>query len=164
MGLPRVFMSAAAILFGTFMYYVAMHYVPALASPQKMVRLATESQTIPVGIQEFQIEDPSIIEKLLGPYYSLFALDRSYKGRGETIQIKFDVPETAIVHLDIVQCRRIWAVEIFKCKVIKQFGTTKGPGRGIAKFKLGDEGFYHFRHRIDGLSDTDTYRVIWERV
>ncbi len=164
LGLPRVVFSAISLLFAASMYYVAMHYIPALASPSKTIRFATETETIPKGITEFDIKPPSAFEKLLGPYFKLFALDRAYMRSGETIQIKFDIPQTTTVDLDIVQCRRIWVIEIFNCKVISQFTSQKGPGRGIATFTLGDDGFYHFRHRVNGLAPTDTYRLVWERV
>lgn len=163
-GLPRVFLTAATLLFAAFMYYVAMHYVPALASPRQIFRLATETETIPKGESEFDIAPASTFEKLMGPYYKLFALDRTYMRRGETIKIKFDIPRTSTVDLHILQCKRFWVVEIFKCTPINQFSSQKGPGRGIATFKLGDEGFYHFRHQVNGLNETDKYRLVWERV
>jgi len=105
------------------------------------------------------------VAMLLGPYYnSLFARDRSYMRSGEEIQIKYDVPLTATLQLDIVQCERFLVVEIFNCTVLTDLKIEKKPGRGIATFKLGSEGFYHFRHKVVGLTETDTYRIIWERI
>lgn len=164
MGFARVFFTALVILFGMFMYYIAMHYVPALANPRKVVRLATETATLPVSASEFDFEEVSSLEKLLGPYYSLFALDRSYMHANETIRIKYELPEGATVQLDILQCRRVWAVEIFHCSVVDQFTTKKKSGRGMANYALGDSGFYHFRHKVEGLNETDTYRLVWQRV
>lgn len=146
------------------MYYVAMHYIPALASPGKTIRVATETRIVPKNETQFDIEPLSAFEKILGPYHKLFAMDRAYMRGGETIQIKFDIPQTTTVDLDIVQCRRIWVIEIFNCKVMSQFTSQKGPGRGIATFTLGDDGFYHFRHRVNGLNPSDTYLLVWERL
>lgn len=145
------------------MYYVAMHYVPALANPRQILKLATESQTLPPSEVDFKFEDQSALEKIMGPYYNLFALDRAYMRAGESIAIKYDLPQNATAHLDIVQCRRFWVIEIFNCKVVSQFGTSKTAGQGIATFALKDPGFYHFRHRVDGLDETQSYRLIWER-
>ena len=165
MGLPRVIFTAFAISFAGFMYFVAMHYVPELSSPRKILRFATETKTIPVNTNDFELDDPTVFQKLLGPYYnSLFARDRSYMRSGEEIQIKYDVPLTATLQLDIVQCERFLVVEIFNCTVLTDLKIEKKPGRGIATFKLGSEGFYHFRHKVVGLTETDTYRIIWERI
>ena len=67
MGLTRVFFTAIVILFGTLMYYVAMHYVPALSNPRKVLRLATETATLPTGANEFEFGEPSKFETLMGP-------------------------------------------------------------------------------------------------
>jgi hypothetical protein len=83
---------------------------------------------------------------------------------GESIQIKYEIPKGATVQLDIVQCNRIWVVEIFNCDIVNQFSSTKTNHRGIATYALGDSGFYHFRHRVDGLGETGKYRLIWERL
>lgn len=163
MGYRRAIFSALSILFGTFMYYIMLHYVPALANPRKILKFKTETQSFPPQSATFDIPEASIFEKVLGPYYGLFTLDRAYMRSGETIRIKYDLPQTATAQLDIVQCQRIWAVEIFNCKVISQFGTQKGPGKGIATFKLDYDGFYHFRHKIDGVNEGDVYRLLWER-
>lgn len=163
MGLARVFFSALVLLFAGFMYYVAMHYVPVLSNPRKILRLATETATLPPGTNEFDFEEASAFEKLLGPYYNLFALDRSYMRAGESIQIKYEIPEGTTVQLDIVQCRRVWAIEIFNCDVVSQFSATKTNRKGIASYALGDPGFYHFRHTVNGLKDSDTYQLTWER-
>lgn len=163
MGLTRVFFTALVILFGTLMYYVAMHYVPALSNPRKVLRLATETATLPSGATEFKFEEPSAFESLMGPYYRLFTQDRTYIRAGESIQIKYEIPEGAVVHLDIVQCNRIWVIEIFDCDVVNQFSSTKTTQRGISTYELGDSGFYHFRHRIEGMDPTSNYRLIWER-
>ena len=164
MGLLRVFFTALVILFSALMYYVTMHYVPALANPRKVLRLATETATLPPGVNDFELDDPSAFENLMGPYYGLFAMDRSYMRAGESIKIKYEIPEGATVQLDIVQCRRIWVIEIFNCDVVSQFSATKTTRRGIATYALGDSGFYHFRHRVDGLEDKDSYRLFWERL
>jgi hypothetical protein len=164
MGLPRVFFTALVLLFGMLMYYVAMHYVPALSNPRKVLRLATETATIPTGPNTFEFKEPSALETLMGPYYNLFILDRAYMKAGESIQIKYEIPKGATVQLDIVQCNRIWVVEIFNCDIVNQFSSTKTNHRGIATYALGDSGFYHFRHRVDGLGETGKYRLIWERL
>lgn len=164
MGRVRVFFSALVLLFGAFMYYIAMHYIPVLAKPHGTVRIATESQILPSGTSEFEIGEASTLEKLMGPYYKLFSLDRSYMRAGESIKIKYEIPETATVNLDIVQCRRLWVIEIFHCGVVSQFNTQKDSPRGMATYALGQPGFYHFRHEVLGLSDGETYRLVWERV
>lgn len=164
MGLTRVFFTALVILFGALMYYVAMHYLPALSNPRKVLRLATETATLPTGSDEFTFKEPSAFETLMGPYYSLFAMDRSYMRAGESVQIKYEIPEGSTVQLDIVQCARVWVVEIFDCDIVNQFSVTKTARRGISTYALGDSGFYHFRHRIDGLKEADNYRLTWKRV
>jgi len=164
MGLTRGIFTSIVILFGAFMYYIAMHYVPALANPGKVVRFANQGGTLPPGVNEFEFEDPSALEQLLRPYFKLFVLDRSYMRAGEAIEIRYEIPEGTTVDLDIVQCRRIWVVEIFKCDIVNQFTVTKKTRRGIATYALGNHGFYHFRHRVNGLKAEDHYRLVWERV
>ena len=164
MGVTRVLSTILIILLLAFLYYIATHYIPALANPRKAVRLATETSTAPFDPNEFDFEDPSFFEKLLGSHYSHFALTRSYMGDNETIRVKYELPEGATVKLEIVQCSRFWAVEIFNCNAINQFTTKNKSGRGIANYALGDSGFYHFRHTVYGLNEADGYRLIWDRV
>jgi len=164
MGSMRVLSTACVILFGMFMYYVAMHYVPALSNPKTVLRFATENATLPPEETEFDFDEASALEKLLGPYYSLFILDRSYMRAGESIKIQYEIPEGSTVNLDIVQCRRVWVIEIFRCDVVSQFSTEKKARRGISTYALGDAGFYHFRHKVSGAKDTESYRLIWQRV
>lgn len=162
-GLSRVVFTSLTFLLAAFMFYVAMHYVPALTSPSKTIRFATDSQTIPSQSTATENQGGSILSKIAAPYQNLFLLDRAYLRSGETVQITFDLPETATVDLRIVQCKRMWVVEIFHCNVLSEFTSQKGPGKGLVKYTLGDAGFYHFRHKINNLQPTDSYSLVWER-
>jgi len=164
MGFLRIISSAVVILFSVFMYYIAMHYIPALANPRKILRLATESSTLPPASNAGDFKEASTLEKLMGPYFKPFVMDRAYMRAGESIKIRYQIPEGTTVRLDIVQCRRIWAIEIFHCDIVSQFTVEKQNPRGISTYALGSPGFYHFRHRIEGLEETETYRLVWERI
>ena len=94
------------------------------------MRLANESKTIPININDFEPDDPTVFEKLPGPYYnSLFARDRSYMRRGEQIQIKYDASLITTLQLDIVQLKRILVVEISSCTVLTDLKSKTGGAR-----------------------------------
>lgn len=164
MSLPRVFFTALSLLFAVFMYYIAMHYVPALAGPSKTIRFADDFITAPSNLDEFEFEELSSFKKSLGSYSGLFGIDRNYMRSGESIKIKYEIPEGTTVHLDIIQCRRVLVIEVFKCDPVNKFSTQKNISRGITVYDLSGRGFYHFRHRVEGLEETDSYRLVWERV
>ncbi len=162
-GYARAVFTACSILIGAVMYYIALHYVPALSNPRDVLKFATESKSLPPKQAEFDFEESRPMGNRLNVFYKLFTLDRAYMRAGETIEIRYDLPEQTTVNLDILQCRRVWAIEIFKCTPLNQFGTKKGPGRGMAEFKLDTGGFYHFRHEVSNLKAGDSYHLLWQR-
>lgn len=160
MGLTRSIFSGLSLLFGGGMIYVALHYIPAFVQPKQVLQFATGDSA---ALKTYDFDRKSKLHEIFGPYVKLFHMDRAYMKAGQKINIKYDLPEGASARLDIVQCRREWVVEIFKCDVVSRFDSRTKRQRGVESFALNDSGFYHFRQTVSGVAEGEPYRIIWER-
>lgn len=160
LGLPRTVFSALSLLFGAAMFYVALHYIPAFVNPKQILKFASDGTS---ATNTYNFENKSSLQKVLGPYADLFHMDRAYMKSGQSINFKYDLPEGAHVKVEIVQCRRAWVIEIFKCGVVGQYSSQTKRQRGIESFVLKDSGFYHFREQTFGLKDDASYSTVWRR-
>lgn len=160
MGYLRSIFTALSLLFGAFMIYVAMHYLPALIQPKKILKIATGESA---AINTYNFERKSKLHGIISPYVKMFQLDRAYMGVGQDINVKYDLPRGAYADLQIVQCRRAWVVEIFKCQVVSRFDTRTKRQRGIESFTLKAGGFYHFKQTVNGVPEDEPYRIVWQR-
>jgi len=160
MGYLRTVFSAFSLLFGGFMIYVSMHYIPAMVQPQKILKFASEST---VHTQTYDFDRKSKAYKIFGPYIEMFKLERAYMRPGQSVEIKYDLPSGASAKLDIYQCRRAWIVEIFDCRVVSKFSTKTKKRTGVASFALKQGGFYHFKQDVVGVPEGESYRIVWER-
>lgn len=160
MGYIRTIFSALSLLFGGFMIYVAMHYIPAFVQPSKILKIATGE---PASSNTYDYDRKSKIYDVFGPYVEVFKLERAYLQAGQSINIKYDLPKGAYADLEIVQCRRAWVIEIFDCRVASKFSTKTSNSRGVESFSLKDGGFYHFRQVVSGVPEGETYRITWQR-
>lgn len=160
MGYLRAAFTGASLLFGGAMIYVAFHYVPAFVQPKKVLKFASGDAA---AMQTYDFDRKSKIHEFLGPYGELFHLDRAYLQSGQSVNIKYDLPAGAHANLKIVQCKRVWVVEIFKCEVVSQFNAKTKRRSGIESFTLGHGGFYHFRQHVENVPEGEPYRIVWER-
>ena len=160
MGYLRTLFSALSLLFGAFMIYIAMFYIPAFVQPKKVLNMVTEGS---LGAQTYDFERESTFHRMFGPYLSVFKLNRAYMQPGQSIQIKYDLPAGAHVKLEVSQCRRAWVVEIFDCRVLKTFNARTQQRSGIETFSLQEGGFYHFDQTVVGVPAGEPYRLVWQR-
>ncbi len=160
MGYVRSIFTALSLLFGAFMIYVAMHYIPALIQPAKILKIATGDSA---AAKTYNFERKSKLHSVISPYVKMFQLDRAYMGDGQNINIKYDLPSGAYADLQIVQCRRAWVVEIFKCQVTSRFDTRTKRQSGVESFTLANGGFYHFKQIVHNVPSDEPYRITWER-
>ena len=159
-GFLRTIFSGIFLLFGAGMIYVALHYIPAFVQPKQVLKFATGDAA---AIKTYEFDRKSEMHKLFGPYIGLFHMDRAYMKPGQTINIKYDLPKGAYAKLNIVQCRRAWVVEIFKCDVVSRYNTKTKRTSGVESFALKQGGFYYFKHEAIGIPDGEPYRIVWER-
>ncbi len=160
MGILRTIFSALSLLFGAFMIYVAMHYMPALIQPKKVLKFATGDSA---SINTYEFDRDSKFHGIFGPYLKMFALERAYLTSGQSLNIKYDLPVGASAKLDIYQCRRAWVIEIFDCHVVSKFSTETKLRSGVESFALKQGGFYHFRQTVSNVPDGEAFRIVWER-
>lgn len=160
MGLTRTIMSGVSLLFGSGMIYVSLHYIPAFVQPKKVLQFAYGDSG---ALKTYDFDRDSALHETLGPYLKLFHLDRAYMKPGQSVAIKYDLPEGAYANLDIIQCRRAWIIEIFKCDVVSTFNTTTKRQRGVESFALSQGGFYHFKQNVVGVPEGENFRIVWER-
>lgn len=160
MGLTRTIFSSMSLLLGGGMIYVSMHYIPAFVQPKQILKFATGDSA---ALQTYDFDRKSKLHSAFGPYIKLFHLDRAYMKPGQSIDIKYDLPKGAYANLDIVQCRRAWVLEIFKCDVVGRFNTKTKRKSGIESFALKQGGFYYFKHEAINIPGGEPYRIVWER-
>jgi len=160
MGYLRSIFTALSLLFGGFMVYVALHYIPAFVQPKAVLKFATGDSA---ASKTYDFERHSTFHKIFGPYVKIFQIDRAYMQSGQAIQIKYDLPKGASAKLDIIQCQRAWIVEIFNCKIINTHTTRTNLRSGIESFSLKQGGFYHFRQDVINVPEGEEYRIVWER-
>ncbi|GGX59974.1 hypothetical protein GCM10011309_07230 [Litorimonas cladophorae] len=159
-GYIRSIFSALSLLFGAFMIYVAMHYLPALVQPKKILKIASGDSA---ASKTYDFERSSKLHNVIAPYVEMFQLDRAYMGDGQSVSIKYDLPAGAYADLNIIQCHRAWVVEIFQCKVVSQYDARTKRQKGVESFTLKKGGFYHFRQQVHGIQNDEPYRIVWER-
>ena len=160
MGMLRSIFSAMSLLFGGFMVYIALHYIPAFVRPAKVLKIATGDHP---ATSTYDYDRNSKFHDIVGPYVKMFHLDRTYMQAGQSINIKYDLPTGAHADLEIIQCKRAWVVEIFNCRVIGKFATRTRNQSGIESFALEQAGFYHLRQNVVGVRDSEPYRITWQR-
>lgn len=160
MGMTRTIMSGLSLLAGGFMFYVSLHYIPALVQPKQVLQFASGDSA---ALKTYDFDRNSTLHDVFGPYVKLFHLDRAYMKPGQSIAIKYDLPPGAHANLDITQCRRAWVLEVFKCDVVSTFSTKTKRQRGIESFALSQGGFYHFKQDVIGVPKGENYRIVWER-
>ena len=159
-GLSRSIFSGLSLLFGGFMVYVSLHYIPAFIQPKQVLQFASGDSA---ALNTYDFDRNSKFHNLFGPYLKLFHLDRAYMKAGQQIDVKYDLPEGAYAKLEIFQCRQAWVVEIFKCDVIGQFQSTTKRRSGVQSFALSQNGFYHFKQEVMDVLEGEPYRILWER-
>ncbi len=160
MGLTRALFSGLSLLLGASMIYVGLHYIPAFVQPKQILKFASGDSA---AMKTYDFDRNSKTHELFGPYIELFNMDRAYMKPGQSINIKYDLPRGAYANLDIVQCRRAWVVEIFKCDVVSRFNTKTKRQRGVESFALKQGGFYYFKQETIGVPEGEPYRIVWER-
>jgi len=160
LGLTRTIFSALSLLFGAGMCYVAMHYIPAFVHPKKILKFATNNS---LASQTYDFDRHSEAYGIFGSFVDLFHLDRAYMRSGQSINIKYDLPEGSYAKLTIVQCKTKWVLEIFDCSMVSEFNTRTKRFRGVESFKLDQDGFYHFSNIVKDVPDGEPYRIVWER-
>lgn len=160
MGYLRSIFTAISLLFGGGMIYVAMHYIPAFVQPQKVVKFATGNTS---GADTYDFDRDSKVHKVFGPYLQLFHLDRAYLKAGQKIEFKYDLPNGAYAETNIIQCQRIWVIEVFNCRVTGRYNSKTDRRSGVQSFAFKDDGFYYFKDRVVGVPDGEPYRISWER-
>ena len=160
MGLLRTIFSGISLLFGGSMIYVAMHYIPAFVQPKEILKFASGDSA---AMKTYDFDRKSKIHELFGPYIKLFHMDRAYMKPGQSIDIIYDLPKGAYAKLDIVQCRRAWVIEVFKCDVVSRFNSKTKRQSGVESFALKQGGFYYFKHEAVGIPADEPYRIIWQR-
>lgn len=160
MGFLRSIFSGLSLLFGGGMIYVALHYIPAFVQPKQVLQFATGDSA---SLKTYDFDRKSKAHDIFGPYIKLFHLDRAYMKPGQKINIKYDLPKGAYAQLNIIQCRRAWIVEVFKCDVVSQFDTRTKRQSGVESFALKEGGFYHFKQNVTDVPDGEPYRIVWQR-
>ena len=160
LGLTRTIMSSASLLLGGVMFYVALHYIPAFIQPRHVLKMATGDSA---ALRTDNFDRNSKAHTSLSAFRELFMLDRAYIMPGQSVDIKYDLPEGAHAKLDIVQCRRAWVIEIFNCDVVGRFSTETTRHSGVETFKLKEGGFYYFHDEAIGVAPGEPYRILWER-
>lgn len=160
MGYIRSLFSAVSLLFGGLMIYVGLHYIPAFVSPSQVIKLASNTG---ISAQSTGLEKESPFGKVLGPYIDMFSLDRAYINGGQSVEIKYNLPNGAVMDVIIRQCRRLWVVEIFECQIVSEQTLRISGQRGKQSFTLPQTGFYHFQETISLANPRDNYRVVWAR-
>lgn len=160
LGLSRTIFSGLSLLFGGFMIYVGLHYIPAFLQPRQILKFASGDSA---AAQTYDFDRTSKLHALFGPYVDLFHMNRAYMKSGQQVYVKYDLPEGAHINLEIMQCHQAWVIEIFKCEVIGQFNTATKRQNGIESFTLNQSGFYHFRETGVNIPDGEPYRIVWKR-
>jgi len=159
-GIGRAIFSGLSLSLGGLMCYVSLHYLPAFVQTQKILG----SNAIDTSTARLQNKGP--IRKVLGPYIDAFSMQRTYLRPGQEIEAQFILPEGATLDLEIEQCRRVIAIEIFKCDVIsrKNVSVTKAT-LGDKSFQFANGGFYHFSHKVTlANGSSNDYTVVWTRL
>ena len=160
LGLMRSIFSALSLLLGGTMFYVVLHYIPAFVQPKQVLKFATGDTA---ALQTYDFDRKSKVHEVFGPFIQLFHLDRAYMKPGQSINVKYDLPVGAHANLDIIQCQRVWVIEIFNCTVAGKFNTRTKRRSGVESFALEDGGFYHFRYQVENVPLGEPYRILWER-
>ena len=160
MGLFRTLGSGLSLLLGASLIYVGLHYIPAFIQPKQILKFASGDSA---ALKTYDFDRESKLHGIFGPYIKLFDMDRAYMKPGQSIHIKYDLPQGAYANLDIVQCRSAWVVEIFKCDVVSRFTSKTKRHSGVESFALKQGGFYYFQHKAVGIPADEPYRIVWER-
>ena len=150
--------SAASLILGASMFYIALHYIPAYLGLQKIVAFSDLDNSA----ARLAKDDPA---SLLSAYIDPFRLKRTYLRQGQTIQVQYALPEGAEMEIYINQCRAAFIVEIFKCDILNQEKTTiKNDKVGTQKYQFQDAGFYVFDEIVKQKNiPHEKFRVVWSR-
>ncbi len=159
MGPARTVFTAISLIMGGAMFYVSLHYLPALVQPQKILGLSG----ITLDESAVRLHNRNALQRLFAPYLDAFDMQRTYLRSGQTIQAQYVLPEGSQLDLHIQQCRRFWLVEIFHCQTISQDYTQVTDRIGTQAFTFQDSGFYHFQDKVTLPEGETHYRVIWSR-
>jgi len=160
MGYIRSIFSGLSLLFGGLMIYVGFHYIPAFLNPSAVIKLADSNH---ISSAKPALKRESIFGSVIGPYVDMFTLDRAYIQGGQSVEVRYNLPQGANMDVAIRQCRRLWIVEIFKCQTISEKVIRIDGTRGAQAFTLPGSGFYHFNERVTLPNSNASYRVIWSR-
>ena len=157
-GFFRSLGSAASLILGGAMFYIALHYIPAYLGLQKIVAFSKLDNSA----SRLAKDNPSSI---LSAYIDPFRLKRTYLRQGQSIQVQYALPEGAELKILVNQCKAAFIVEIFKCNVISQETSfVKNDRVGTLKFKFQDAGFYVFDEIITQTKTPhESFRVVWSR-
>jgi len=158
-GLSRSLGSAVSLIIGGFMFYIALHYIPAYLGFQKVVAMSD----LDTSASRLAKDDPV---SLLSAYLDPFRLKRTYLRAGQTIQVQYVLPEGTELKIYINRCRSAFIVEIFQCDVVSQEkAIVKNDKVGTQHFQFQEAGFYLFDEVVDqGNTPERNYRVVWSRV
>ncbi|WP_409434052.1 hypothetical protein ACJ3XI_05995 [Litorimonas sp. RW-G-Af-16] len=149
--------SGLSLTFGAMMCYVALHYVPAFTSTHKVLSFSNGDTSAA------RLQNRNPVQKLLGPYADAFSLKRTYLRAGQSIQVQYAIPAGAKMDLNIVQCRRLWVIEVFTCQTVSRKHVEVTKKVGTETFRFQDTGFYFFDETVTLGEKGKDYRVVWTR-
>lgn len=157
-GIIRTLGSTTSLLFGGFMCYVALHYIPAYLGLQKVIALSdldTSAQRLAKN------DEMAIVSSFLDP----FRMKRTYLRPGQSVQAQYSLPAGATLDLHIKRCRPAFIVEIFECQVIGEESAKVTRDKvGTRRFKFQDAGFYMFEQKVtQPTAKEQKFRVVWSR-
>jgi len=159
MGYRRLVISAISLLTGLGMVYVAMHYIPAILQNPADLTVETEQTE---GRDTLAMT--SKYGPVLGPYMDAFFIKRTYLEAGQIIQVRYNLPTGSSLDLGFQQCKRSFALEVFKCKPLAE-KTINIPNAeaGTREFAFPQTGFYHFDEKVTLPKSDMPYRIVWSR-
>ena len=157
----RLIGSTLSWIFGLFLAYCAMFYVPAFIDLRGALDVA--------GIKQKTAALPQAGEKsgVLTPYKNLLNARRGFFRSGQILQVDYALSPGTELTLTIRKCTAPVIVEIFKCTSVQdQTVRINNPREGSQMFRVSDAGFYYYSEvtrNLDGSDGEKPFVVLWRR-
>lgn len=153
----RLLGSGLSILFGLFILYTSVFYVPAFVNMGAL------------GLATPATEQPQADTKkhLLSGYTDMFKIRRGYIRAGQSLHVDYALSPGQNLMLNIQKCSAPVILEVFYCSNIQgQEIKVTGDARGSRSFVMREPGFYYFDEVVtngNGSISEDPFFIMWSR-
>ena len=164
----RMYMSVFALLFGVFCLYTSLFYASAFYDIGQTVGLSQSSRAQSARTNILNMP-PEGRRTILSPFFDIFALNRIYMRKGQTIQASYSMPKGSRLILKIKLCKSWPILEVYKCEFVsEQKKIIRHRRAGTITFRVTEPGFYYFTAEATKYAKKDMklhrdFQVIWRR-